>query len=173
MELVVENPDSVSNNSMTKASPIINLKYWIPLDPDPSLEIKIPKKTNISLKDLQSSVQPMLTLTSSEPTITSAIQASTTSTTTATVKTSSELELDELSFPEDNSSRSPSKEDSLQDRQDSNCYVQTCDQTITGRQLAYQRALDIVQGEEYLEAADTDIIRRQFIVKPKLSVHQR
>ncbi len=60
-------------------------------------------------------------------------------------------------------------QDYLQERQDNNnCYVQTCDQTITGRQLAYNRALDIVQNEEYLEAADTDLIRRQFNV-----VHKR
>ncbi len=52
-----------------------------------------------------------------------------------------------------------------EDRQDNRaCYVQTCDQTITGRQLGYTRALEIVQNEEYLEAADTDLIRRNFHV---------
>ena len=41
------------------------------------------------------------------------------------------------------------------------CYVQTCDQTITGRNLLYERALEIIQNEEYLEAADLDIIRKR------------
>ncbi len=50
----------------------------------------------------------------------------------------------------------------IKERQDNpNCYVQTCDQTISGRQIGYTRALDIVQGEEYLQAADTTIIRRR------------
>ncbi len=38
--------------------------------------------------------------------------------------------------------------------------LQTCDQTITGRNLGYNRALEIIQNEEYLSAADLDIIRR-------------
>ena len=38
------------------------------------------------------------------------------------------------------------------------CYVQTCDQTITGRNLKYKQALDIVQSEEYLMATDFDEI---------------
>jgi hypothetical protein len=43
---------------------------------------------------------------------------------------------------------------------DNKCYVQTCNQIISGRQLSYNRALEIVQSEEYLDAADTDLIRR-------------
>ena len=43
----------------------------------------------------------------------------------------------------------------------SNCNVQTCDQTVTGRQLPYGRALQIVQEEQYLEEVDLDIIRRR------------
>ena len=38
------------------------------------------------------------------------------------------------------------------------CYVQTCYQIISGRNLRYRRALQIVQSEEYLNAADTEII---------------
>ena len=38
------------------------------------------------------------------------------------------------------------------------CYVQTCDQTITGRNLKYKQALDIVQSEQYLTATDFDEI---------------
>ena len=45
----------------------------------------------------------------------------------------------------------------------SSCYVQTCDQTISGRQMLYERALEVVQEEEYLDAADLDIIRRHKI----------
>ncbi len=41
-------------------------------------------------------------------------------------------------------------------------YVQTCKQTVTGRRLQYSRALKIIQKEEYLNAVDTDIIRRNF-----------
>ncbi len=41
------------------------------------------------------------------------------------------------------------------------CHIRSCDQTITGRRLSYARALEIVQGEEYLTVADTDIIRRR------------
>ena len=55
-----------------------------------------------------------------------------------------------------------------QERQDNaNCYVQTCDQQITGRMLSYRRSLDIIQNEEYLQVADLDIIRRKFTVKEK------
>ena len=36
------------------------------------------------------------------------------------------------------------------------CYVQTCHQIITGRNLRYSRALKIIQSEEYLNAADTE-----------------
>merc|ERR1711971_1193453 len=53
--------------------------------------------------------------------------------------------------------------DKLTRRQDQNpsnpsCYVQTCDQTITGRNLKYKQALEIVQSEEYLTATDFDEI---------------
>jgi hypothetical protein len=43
---------------------------------------------------------------------------------------------------------------------DDSCYVQTCNQIISGRQLSYNRALEIVQSEKYLDAADIDLIRR-------------
>ena len=38
------------------------------------------------------------------------------------------------------------------------CYVQTCHQIISGRNLRYSRALQIVQSEEYLNAVDTNIL---------------
>lgn len=41
------------------------------------------------------------------------------------------------------------------------CLLRTCEQTITGRDLTYQRALEIVQSEEYLVAVDADLIRRR------------
>ena len=41
------------------------------------------------------------------------------------------------------------------------CLLRTCDQYITGRDLTYQRALQIVENEEYLVAVDTDLIRRR------------
>ena len=47
-----------------------------------------------------------------------------------------------------------------QARQDG-CFVRTCDQIITGRNLRYGRVLQIVQNEEYLDDADFDIIRRR------------
>ena len=40
------------------------------------------------------------------------------------------------------------------------CFVRRCDQTITGRDLRYNRALEIIQDEEYLSAADFDEIKR-------------
>ena len=40
------------------------------------------------------------------------------------------------------------------------CYIRSCDQAITGRNLDYDRALQIVQKEEYLAAADLSVIRR-------------
>ncbi len=39
--------------------------------------------------------------------------------------------------------------------------LRTCDQYITGRDLSYQRALEIVQNEEYLVAVDANLIRRR------------
>ena len=41
------------------------------------------------------------------------------------------------------------------------CYIRSCDQAITGRNLEYNRALQIVQKEEYLSAADLSVIRRR------------
>ncbi len=38
------------------------------------------------------------------------------------------------------------------------CYVRSCDQSITGRNLEYDRALQIVQNEEYLSAAGLNMI---------------
>lgn len=46
-------------------------------------------------------------------------------------------------------------------RKGSECFVQTCQQTISGRDLTYERALEIVQSEEYLTAVDESIIRKQ------------
>ena len=44
------------------------------------------------------------------------------------------------------------------------CYLtngqcRKCDQTITGRNFMYSRALDIIQNEEYLDSSDFDEIR--------------
>ena len=47
-----------------------------------------------------------------------------------------------------------------QRRQDT-CFVRTCNQVISGRNLRYGRVLEIVQNEEYLDAADLDQIRRR------------
>merc|ERR1712066_1142741 len=41
------------------------------------------------------------------------------------------------------------------------CFVQTCNQVITGRQFPYERSLEIIQNEEYLEDSDIDEIRRR------------
>ena len=41
------------------------------------------------------------------------------------------------------------------------CLLRTCDQYVTGRDLTYERALEIVQNEEYLVAVDADLIRRR------------
>lgn len=41
------------------------------------------------------------------------------------------------------------------------CLIRTCDQYVTGRDLTYTRALDIVQNEEYLVAVDANLIRRR------------
>lgn len=40
------------------------------------------------------------------------------------------------------------------------CLIRTCTQTVSGRNLAYGRALQIIQTEEYLQATDLDVIRR-------------
>jgi hypothetical protein len=48
----------------------------------------------------------------------------------------------------------------VESRQQS-CYVRSCDQSISGRNLEYNRALQIVQNEEYLSAADLSVIRRR------------
>ena len=40
------------------------------------------------------------------------------------------------------------------------CYVRSCDQLISGRFLTYERALEIIQNEEYLTEADLSVIRR-------------
>ena len=45
--------------------------------------------------------------------------------------------------------------------QDGQCIVRQCNQQITGRRLTYDRALEIIQEEEYLDEADFDNIRRQ------------
>ena len=45
-----------------------------------------------------------------------------------------------------------------------------CDQTITGRNFMYSRALDIIQNEEYLDLSDFDEIRYKQKLKSLLSV---
>ena len=40
-----------------------------------------------------------------------------------------------------------------------NCYVQTCHQIISGRNLRYSRALQIIQSEEYLNAVDIPMLQ--------------
>lgn len=40
------------------------------------------------------------------------------------------------------------------------CARQSCNQVISGRNLRYRRALQIVQNEAYLNAADLSILRR-------------
>ncbi|TRY70696.1 hypothetical protein TCAL_16353 [Tigriopus californicus] len=40
------------------------------------------------------------------------------------------------------------------------CLERVCDQIITGRDLTYERALEILQDEEYLDATDFDVVRR-------------
>ena len=43
------------------------------------------------------------------------------------------------------------------------CYRQTCTQIVTGRNLKYLRALQIVQNEEYMRATDLkNIIRNLY-----------
>ena len=44
-----------------------------------------------------------------------------------------------------------------------------CDQTITGRNFMYSRALDIIQNEEYLDLSDFDEIRYKRKLKSVLS----
>lgn len=49
------------------------------------------------------------------------------------------------------------------------CHIRSCEQTITGRRLNYRRALEIVQNEEYLSAADRSVIRwKSFFKLPYL-----
>ena len=45
-------------------------------------------------------------------------------------------------------------------RRQTTCFTRTCDQVITGRNLNYNRVLEIVQNEEYLSAADIGQIRK-------------
>merc|ERR1712228_1073604 len=47
------------------------------------------------------------------------------------------------------------------------CFIQTCEQVVEGRNFNYQRALEIVQDEEYLEDSDFEEIRRHDIVNEK------
>ena len=49
------------------------------------------------------------------------------------------------------------------------CFTRICDQTISGRQLVYTRALEIIQDEEYLDDVDFDEIKRQRI-KRQISI---
>ena len=41
------------------------------------------------------------------------------------------------------------------------CYVRTCTQIISGQGLSYERALSIIQSEEYLNAAHIESIKRR------------
>ena len=40
--------------------------------------------------------------------------------------------------------------------------MQNCNQEIIGRRLSYSRALKIIQSEEYLDAVDLDVARREY-----------
>ena len=43
----------------------------------------------------------------------------------------------------------------------SSCFTQSCEQIISGRYLTYDRILEILQNEEYLEHAETKYISRR------------
>ena len=49
------------------------------------------------------------------------------------------------------------------------CYTQTCEQIISGRYLTYDRILDILQNEEYLEHADLQYIDKRILPKVRRS----
>ena len=51
-------------------------------------------------------------------------------------------------------------EDDYNEYNNGQCIVRQCNQFITGRRLAYHRALEIIQEEEYLDQADFEIIGR-------------
>ena len=44
---------------------------------------------------------------------------------------------------------------------DAACYSRSCDQVVTGRGLSYQRALEVLQEEDYLTEADRSVIRKK------------
>ena len=42
-----------------------------------------------------------------------------------------------------------------------NCYVQTCKQRITGRNLRYSRILQIINNDQFFDDLDEDFLRRR------------
>jgi len=47
-----------------------------------------------------------------------------------------------------------------QTKTNASCFVQTCEQVVSGRDLSYERALEIIQSEEYLTVVDIGILRK-------------
>lgn len=47
----------------------------------------------------------------------------------------------------------------------SSCFAQSCEQYISGRQLPYERILDILHSEEYLKDADLQFVDKRILKK--------
>ena len=47
----------------------------------------------------------------------------------------------------------------------STCFTQSCEQVISGRYQTYDRIIEILQNEEYLEYANTQFVDRRLLLK--------
>ena len=46
----------------------------------------------------------------------------------------------------------------------STCFTQSCEQVISGRYQTYDRIIEILQNEEYLEYANTQFVDRRLLL---------
>ena len=47
----------------------------------------------------------------------------------------------------------------------STCFTQSCEQVISGRYQTYDRIIEILQNEEYLEYANTQFVDRRLLLQ--------
>ena len=142
--LTLFNPNSNNNTIFNTVAPITQAQRL-----STTQRITFNQQTTLSLFQTQPT---STTISTAAVTLSTQPTPQTVRTTTATPSTPTAVVLSTQSFTRP------------QQTTPSTCnYVQTCDQIVTGRNLNYGRVLRIIQDEEYLSKADTDIIRRNFI----------
>jgi len=117
----------------------------------PPIGIAFPLASTFPPAPVTSSSSTFIATTPASAPVTTAPVATTTATTTTTTAPTATATATTIPLS--------SPEPQLRQGQGFQCHIRACDQLVVGRDLSYARALEIVQNEQYLEAADLDLVR--------------